>query len=196
MVSRSLLSRSSAKSGPRIRAPGFDSGPTQNFLTVPIFQCRILNGCCGPRRCCAGLKIVYTDEVERKNSEAWEYEDGIRDYLLEDLEIYKISHSGSYKHRVLPSIIPFYNYIGGMIPARLVGPGFVKFMRYTGLTKLFYDNRTVTIRGIPQPTRREYYRMCKQIVDGEINYVLNGRDWGLINEQLDDYKVVCADWDC
>jgi len=124
------------------------------------------------------------------------YAAGIRDCLMEELEIYKISHGGSYKYRVLPSIIPFYDYIGGMIPARLFGPTFVRFMRLSGLAKLFYDNRPLTIRGIPQPTRSEYYKMCKQIVDGEISHVLNGPDWGLVNEQLDDYKVVCADWDC
>ncbi len=36
---------------------------------------------------CPGLKIVYKDEVDRKNSETWEYEDGIRDYLLGEIGV-------------------------------------------------------------------------------------------------------------
>ena len=36
---------------------------------------------------CPGLKIVYKDEVNRKNSEVWEYEDGIRDYLLGEIGV-------------------------------------------------------------------------------------------------------------
>jgi topoisomerase-4 subunit B len=35
---------------------------------------------------CSGLRIVYRDEVNPKNCEVWEYEDGIRDYLLGEID--------------------------------------------------------------------------------------------------------------
>ena len=31
---------------------------------------------------CSGLKLIFKDEVTPKNSEEWEYKDGVRDYLL------------------------------------------------------------------------------------------------------------------
>jgi topoisomerase-4 subunit B len=34
---------------------------------------------------CSGLKIVYRDEIDSKRNEAWEYEDGITDYLLGEI---------------------------------------------------------------------------------------------------------------
>ena len=35
---------------------------------------------------CSGLKIVYRDEANPKNCEVWQYEDGIRDYLLGEID--------------------------------------------------------------------------------------------------------------
>jgi topoisomerase-4 subunit B len=35
---------------------------------------------------CSGLRIVYRDEANPKNCEVWEYEDGIRDYLLGEID--------------------------------------------------------------------------------------------------------------
>ena len=34
---------------------------------------------------CSGLRIVYRDEANPKNCEVWEYEDGIKDYLLGEI---------------------------------------------------------------------------------------------------------------
>ena len=34
---------------------------------------------------CSGLKIVYKDEANAKNCETWEYEDGIKDYVLGEI---------------------------------------------------------------------------------------------------------------
>ena len=123
------------------------------------------------------------------------YAAGIKDELLNDINVYKIEHGGSYKNRVLASVITFYNRIEKYIPSNLFGPLFIKIARITRLTKLFYDNCVIHINGVSQPTRREYYNLCRKIVSGEENYVLNDENWGLKNESLNEYMVVRASWE-
>jgi hypothetical protein len=123
------------------------------------------------------------------------YAAGIKDRLLSDINIYKIGHAGSYRNRVLPSVIPFYRRVGKYIPSNFFGPLFIRIARMTRLTSLFYDNRVVYTHGIQQPSRNEYYDLCRSIINGERDYVLNDEDWGLNSEDLREYKVVRASWE-
>ena len=123
------------------------------------------------------------------------YAAGIKDKLLEEIYVYKITHSDSYKNRILASFIPFYDRISKSIPANLLGPVFIKMTRMTGLSRLFYDSRRISVRGIPQPTRKEYYDLCREIVSGKRDYVLNEENWGLSEESLKEYKVLEARWE-
>ena len=119
---------------------------------------------------------------------------GVKDNLLKDVYIYKIEHDEAYKRRVLLTI-PFFDKLGRFIPTSFFGPFFIKAARILGLTRIFYDKRMMKIRGIPQPTRSEYYDMCKKIIDHEISYVLNGPDWGLSDERIEEYVILKAAWD-
>lgn len=139
-------------------------------------------------------KVVHYNDGYR---EFCAYAAGIKDKLLTDINIYKIEHEGMYNSRMLASIIPFYNKIKRIIPDNLFGPTVIKYARMTGLTKILYDWRVITIPGNPhpQPSRNEYYKICKKIVNREIDYVLNSPDWGLSNENLKEYTMLRAAWD-
>jgi len=124
------------------------------------------------------------------------YAAGVKDVVFDDDAcMYKIEHGGSYKSRVLPSIIPFYNKTEKLVPNNFFGPQFIKFIRMTGLAKLFYNNRVTYVRGLPQPTRNQYYEVLRKIVDGEKSYKLNDENWGINNEKLDDHLVLRASWE-
>jgi hypothetical protein len=126
------------------------------------------------------------------------YVAGIKDNILKDIYIYKIGHKESYNHRVFESIIPFYKYINKYItsylPADFSGT-FIKLMRMSGLTRLFYDNKVTLINGVPQATKADYYNLCRKIANKEMSHVLNGPDWGLQNEDIIEYSAVRASWD-
>lgn len=123
------------------------------------------------------------------------YAAGIKDKLLDDICIYKIEHERSYKSRVLPSIIPFYDILGRYFPKNLFSQFFIKILRMSRLTRCFYDNRVIKIHGIKQPTRNEYYNMCRRIVNHEMSYVLNDPNWGLAQENIEEHCALKAAWD-
>ncbi|RJO61589.1 MAG: hypothetical protein C4542_06115, partial [Dehalococcoidia bacterium] len=139
---------------------------------------------------CAQINSSYCDGL----LEFCAYAAGIKDVLL-DCSIYKIEHGSSYRNRILQSIIPFPAWLGRFIPANLFGPSFVRLARASGISRWLYDTRVIKVRGIRQPTRREYYELCKKIVRGQAGYVLNEEDWGLANEALAENCVLKANWD-
>jgi hypothetical protein len=120
---------------------------------------------------------------------------GLKDEVWEDVYNFKIDNKSSYKNRVIKSIFPFMDNIFKSLPITHITPLLIKISRITGLTKIIYDNRVTTIRGIKMPTKNEYYEQCKKIVNGEESYVLNGDVWGLCNEDLNETQITKAAWE-
>lgn len=123
------------------------------------------------------------------------YAAGLGDEPWENYRLYKIDHGGSYKNRVLPSVIPFYKYIDRFIPLFLVGPSVIKLARMSGLTRIFYDKSPINARGMKVTTREDYFNQCRRIVSGEEHYVLNSENWGLQDEELRETYLMRATWD-
>jgi hypothetical protein len=120
---------------------------------------------------------------------------GVKDELLQETFIFKLEHDQAYKNRALSTFFPNFPIIAKLIPPNLVSSKIIASCRLTGLTRLFYDNRPRRFKGIPQPTRNDFFNQCKKIVSGEIPYVLNNESWGLGGEDLSEEIVTRASWD-
>jgi len=60
--------------------------PEERFFDSPKFSVPKLKHVLRAKAVlCPGLKISFEDESDKKNNEAWYYEDGLRDYLLSEL---------------------------------------------------------------------------------------------------------------
>ncbi len=60
--------------------------PDEKFFDSPKFQVpRLKHVLRAKAVLCPGLRIRFEDETDRKNNEEWCYEDGLRDYLLDEL---------------------------------------------------------------------------------------------------------------
>jgi len=60
--------------------------PDEQFFDTPKFHVPRLKQVLRAKAVlCPGLKISFEDENDRKNNETWQYEDGLKDYLLDEL---------------------------------------------------------------------------------------------------------------
>ncbi len=61
--------------------------PDEKFFDSPKFHVpRLKHVLRAKAVLCPGLKITFTDETDKKNNEEWYYEDGLKDYLMSELE--------------------------------------------------------------------------------------------------------------
>ena len=62
---------------------------------------------------------------------------------------------------------------------------------------LFYTGYhfKLSIDGVPTRHYLEALRLCMAMLSGKTSYVLNGEDWGLGEEKLEEHALNVAEWD-